>query len=281
MPGILWLASFPKSGNTWLRIFIENLFRNTREPASINDMGVVKYGDMMIPLYERIAGRPIAGLDDAAIHALREPLQRFLASQPETAIVKTHNALMLHEGKPLICLEHTAGAVYVLRNVFDVTVSYAEHYRLSIDDAVESMTSDFQWTHTTGAAVFQILGNWTDHYRSWHTVPNFDPLTLKYEDMVKHPTAAFGAFMKYLGVPRNEERLKRAIRNSSFSEVAKQEKSAGFRERVHDKHVFFRQGRIGGYRERLSADHIKRLVEAHYDLLLEQGYITREGEPKV
>ena len=60
MPGILWLASYPKSGNTWLRIFIENLFRNTAEPAPINDLGVVRYGDAMVPLYEQAAGRSLA-----------------------------------------------------------------------------------------------------------------------------------------------------------------------------------------------------------------------------
>lgn len=281
MSGILWLASFPKSGNTWLRIFIENLFRNSAEPVSINDLGVVRYGDMMGPLYEKLAGKPLAQLSDAEIHALREPLQKSWASQPETTIVKTHNALMLHEGRPLIHLEYTAGAVYVVRNVYDVTVSYADHYRLSLDDAVEAMTSYLQTTRTTQAAIFQVLGTWTDHYRSWHAVQNFEPLTLKYESMAKSPTKAFGAFMRYLGVPKNPERLKRAIRNSSFSVVSNQEAKAGFRERVHQSQKFFRSGGIGGYRQVLSDDHVKRLTERHYDLLLELGYITKSGTPRV
>lgn len=281
MGGILWLASFPKSGNTWLRIFIENLFRNSPEPVSINDLGIVRYGDMMGSLYAELAGRPLDQLSDANIHALRGPLQRSWAAQSETVIAKTHNALMMYEGQPLIHLDCTAGAVYVVRNVYDVTVSYADHYRLSIDDAVEAMTSEMQTTKTSQAAVFQILGTWTDHYRSWHAVENFNPLTLKYEDMAKSPMKAFGAFMRYLGVPKDPARLKRAIRNSSFSVVSSQENKAGFRERVHQSQKFFRAGGTGGYRQVLSEDHIKRLTERHYDLLLELGYVSKSGEPRV
>lgn len=281
MSGILWLASFPKSGNTWLRVFIENLFRNSAEPVSINELGVVRYGDMMGPLFEKIAGKPLQEMSDAELHALREPLQKSWAQEPQTSIVKTHNALMMHEGRPLIYLECTAGAAYVVRNVFDVTVSYADHYRLTLDDAVEAMTSGLQTTRTTPAAVFQVLGTWTDHYRSWHAVENFNPLTLKYEDMVKSPMKAFGSFMRYLGVPKNPTRLKRAVKNSSFSVVSRQESQTGFRERVHQSQKFFRAGGVGGYRRVLNGDQVKRLTERHYDLLLELGYISKSGTPRV
>ncbi|WP_193172337.1 sulfotransferase domain-containing protein [Nisaea nitritireducens] len=281
MSGILWLASFPKSGNTWLRVFIENLFRNSAEPVSINELGVVRYGDMMGPLYEKIAGKPLQEMSDAELHALREPLQKQWAQEAQTTIVKTHNALAMHEGRPLIYLECTAGAAYVVRNVFDVTVSYADHYRLTLDDAVEAMTSGLQTTRTSPAAVFQVLGTWTDHYRSWHAVENFNPLTLRYEDMVKSPMKAFGSFMRYLGVPKNPERLKRAIKNSSFRVVSGQEKQSGFRERVHQSQKFFRSGGVGGYRDLLSDDHVKRLTERHYDLLLELGYVFKSGKPRV
>ena len=248
MSGILWLASFPKSGNTWLRVFIENLFRNSVEPVSINALGVVRYGDMMGPLYEKISGKPLQEMSDAELHALREPLQKSWAQEAQTTIVKTHNALAMHEG---------------------------------LDDAVEAMTSGLQTTRTTPAAVFQVLGTWTDHYRSWHAVENFNPLTLKYEDMVKSPMKAFGSFMRYLGVPKNPDRLKRAIKNSSFSVVSRQESQAGFRERVHQSQKFFRFGGVGGYRRVLSEDHVKRLTEHHYDLLLELGYISKSGFPRV
>ena len=279
--GILWLASYPKSGNTWIRIFLENLFRDAARPVSINELNVVGFGDAHIPLYERIGGRPVAGMDDAAIHALREPLQRFLANRPETSIVKTHNLLGEHEGRPLIHLEHSMGAIYIARNVFDVTVSLARHYNLAIEDAVEAICSPAMRTPTTAAAVFQVLGRWCDHYRSWTGVPGFEPLVLRYEDMKAKPMKAFDRVVRFLKLPANPARVAKAVKFSSFDEVARQERAGGFRERVREDQVFFHSGRVGGWRQQLTPGQVARLVEVHGEVLSELGYLDKQGRPTV
>ena len=281
MNGILWLASYPKSGNTWLRLFIENLFRNTVEPAPINEIRIVRYGDNMISLYEQAGRRPVTSLSDEEIHRLRKPVQHFLATRSETMLVKTHNALLIHGGIPTIYSEYTAGAVYLLRNPFDLAVSFAAHYRLSHDDAIDAISSPYNRTKTTKMAVFQILTSWTDHYRSWFTADGLTPLLLRYEDMVSNPVKSFGRFMRILGVPKNPERLRRAVRHSSFQEANRQEMQFGFRERSHAGQQFFRAGKIGTYREVLSDKQIGRLIDAHGELLLEQGYISKNGRLRV
>jgi hypothetical protein len=279
--GILWLASYPKSGNTWVRIFLENLFRDAARPVSINELNVVGFGDAHIPLYERIAGRPVAGMDDAALHALREPLQRHLANRPETSIVKTHNILADYEGRPLIHLAYSMGAIYIVRNVFDVTVSLARHYDRSVADTVEAICSPAMKTPTTAAAVFQILGPWWDHYRSWTTVPGFQPLVLRYEDMKAKPLKAFQKVVKFLNLPAGPDRVAKAVKFSSFEEVSRQERAAGFRERVREDHVFFHSGRVGGWRQHLSQDQVARLIDVHGEVLRELGYLDKQGRPTV
>lgn len=281
MNGIIWLASYPKSGNTWLRVFIDNLFRNTMEPARINELRVVKYGDNVHALFEQVIGRPTVGMTDSELHRLREPVQQFLANQPQTSFVKTHNALMLHEGVPLIHLKYTVGAVYLLRNPFDMVVSFADHYRISIDDTIEAIASPHHHTKTTQQAIFQILGGWTNHYRSWFAVENFSPFFLRYEDMARDPMKSFGRFMRFLGLPKNNERLKRAIRNSTFGEVERQELQAGFKERSHAGQKFFRSGKVGGYRDVLTERQIGRIIDTHGELLLEQRYISKDGKVRV
>ena len=260
---------------------MENLFRNAARPVPINELNVVKHGDSAYPIYEQVAARPLAGASDEEFHALREPVQRYFASRPETTFVKTHNALLRHNGKPLIHLEHTAGAVYLLRNPFDLTVSFADHYRISHDDAIEALASPFHRTKTSSSAIFQLLGGWTNHYRAWFGVENFNPLFIRYEDMVRDPVKSFGRFMRYLGLPKNPERLKRAIRHSTFNEVERQEREVGFRERAHENQKFFRAGKSGGYKAVLSERQIGRIIDAHGDLLLEQKYIFKDGRPRV
>ena len=80
---------------------------------------------------------------------------------------------------------------------------------------------------------------------------------MRYEDMVHNPIKTFGRFNKFLGLPKNPERLKRAIKNSSFSEVSKQETMVGFPERARPDQKFFRSGKVGGY---LSLDQVKLIL---------------------
>lgn len=281
MSGIIWLASYPKSGNTWLRVFIENLFRNSLAPANINDLRIVKYTDNSYSLYEKVVGRQIKGASDSDLHKYRKAVQGYLGNQPETVFAKTHNALLSHDGTPLIYLENVAGAVYLLRNPFDMVVSFSDHYRVTIDEAIEAIASPHHRINTTEQGIFQILGGWSAHHNSWFGVENFNPLFIRYEDMVRSPAKTFGKFMKFLGLPKNPERLKRAIRHSSFNEVAQQEKQHGFGERSRPDQKFFRMGKIGSYRTVLSEIQIAKIIEAHADLLFEKGYIGKDGKPKL
>ncbi len=279
--GILWLASYPKSGNTWIRVFLENLFRNASAPASINDLQVVAYGDAQPDLYRELTPQPLDSLDEAAIHGLRHGFQRRLAEQPDTAIVKTHNMIGEVFGAPLIHLEFTMGAIYVVRNVFDVAVSFASHYGNSIDEAVEGISAASMMTPRTGPALPQYLGSWSGHYRSWTGIPGFEPLVLRYEDLRARPFKEFSRIVKFLKLPAPADRVKRAIRFSNFEEVTRQEKSHGFKERVRADQVFFRQGRVGGWRQHLSDDHVEALVAAHGGVLRELKYIDKNGSPTV
>ena len=279
--GIIWLASYPKSGNTWLRVFIENLFRNTTEPAEINNLGIVRNNDNAPNLYQDVIDQDIFGMTDSELHQYRGVIQSRLAAGTESVFVKTHNALQNFEGRPLIYLEHTAGAVYLLRNPFDMVISFSDHYRISYDDAIEAIASPSHRVKTTNQGIFQILAGWSNHYRTWHNVNNLNPLLIRYEDMVRSPVKSFGRFMQFLGLPKNEERLKRAIRNSSFDEVSKQELKSGFSERSRPDQKFFRSGKVGGYKSLLSDSQIGKIIDGHGELLFEKGYITKSGRLRI
>ncbi|MDF1791997.1 MAG: sulfotransferase domain-containing protein [Thalassobaculaceae bacterium] len=279
--GILWLASYPKSGNTWVRIFLENLFRNGTEPVSINELNVVSFGDAQRHLYQTLTDRPVDALSDLDLQRLRPALQRKLASRNETSIVKTHNRIGFVDDIPIISLDHTMGAIYVVRNVFDVAVSFAAHYNGTMEQVVDGLCRESMHTPTTQAAIVQYLGPWGEHYRGWTSVPGFQPLVLRYEDLRARPFKEFSRVVKFLNLPQNPERVKKAIRFSNFDEVSRQEKQGGFRERVRTDQTFFREGKVGGWRKQLSADHIARLIEAHGDVLRELRYIDKHGKPTV
>ena len=274
MVGILWLASYPKSGNTWLRIFLANLFSDAKSAYDINDLGRYFHGEMSSDLYETVAGASIETLSDADIHRLRPQVHHLLANlRAETVMVKTHNAVATRDDIATITPEVTEGAIYLVRNPLDVVLSYGDHYGLDLDSAISAMASSENHVTTSAAAVFQYLGDWSGHVRGWTGVSGLDRHVVRYEDLLASPLDGFGAIIAFLRLKVPRGRLRRAVRNASFAELRRQEKRQGFAERSHGARAFFREGRAEQWREALSRAQVERIVAAHGEIMAEFGYL--------
>ncbi len=281
MSGIIWLASYPKSGNTWVRVFIANLFQNLAEPVDINALSQFSFGDARADFYERVSGKSLEALSDTELQKLRPQVHRLIAEQrPGTVFAKTHNAVRRLHDIPLVTPEVTEGAIYVIRNPLDVTVSYAHHFGISIDQTIEAMASDINHVVTIGRSVFQVIGRWRDHVTSWTTAPGLSLHVVRYEDLSRKPQAAFGEIVRYLGLPRNAARLKKAIRFSSFETLARQEKTHGFIEQSKSNQQFFRKGRVGDWREVLTPSEVDRIIALNGETMREFGYLNKDGTPR-
>ena len=279
MSGILWLASYPKSGNTWLRAFLANLLANRPEPVDINALPQFGWGDAKAELYEKVAGKPLSAMDDAELHRLRPQVHRIMATmRGETLMSKTHNAFVTIDGVSMITPEVTAGAIYVVRNPLDVAISYAHHFGLDIDAAIEAMAFEDNHITTMNGFVWQGLGSWRLHVKSWVEAKSINLHLLRYEDMVAKPKKAFGGVVKFLGLPAPPNRIAQAIKFSSFKVMAEQEKSKGFVERSANNDRFFRSGRSGGWRSVLSKDQVARVIEAQRDVMIEMRYLRKDGK---
>ncbi len=281
MPGICWLASYPKSGNTWFRAFLANYLRNPAAPIPINDLPKFIKGDGVAWPYEKLAGRPVGEMSVEEIQELRLKVHMtFATSSSETVFVKTHNAIALLDDVPTINPDATAGAIYIIRNPLDLAVSYAYQYGVDYDRTAEIFRSEDSLLPNHGPLVVQYLGSWSNHVRSWLDAPGLKPHLIRYEDMARKPGRTFRAAIKFLGLPLEAPRLKNAIRFSSFDTLAKQERDSGFVEAVPiDNRVFFRKGKVGDWRNHLSAAQADRLIEDHHEVMAEHGYLTKDGRP--
>ena len=88
---IVWLASYPKSGNTWMRIFLANYMMNLPEPVPINQAGKMGLGDAVVKFYNMVAGHEIDSNDVDTVMKLRPKVLRgIVANNADVNLVKTH-----------------------------------------------------------------------------------------------------------------------------------------------------------------------------------------------
>ena len=273
---IIWLASYPKSGNTWLRLFLFNYLFNLDEPAPINQAHRIGPSDASAVLYKQLASGQMDLTNIRDVLRLRPKVVSSLANNgADVNFMKTHNANVPIEGADLIPVQNTRGAIYVIRDPSDMLVSFTHHYSVPTERAIHAINSE---SHTIYAdkeetVVPQYLGSWSDHVRSWVDATGFKTHVMRYEDMQADPVTAFGAALDYIGAPKDTERLERAVRFSSFKEAKKQEEEYGFVEKPKDATRFFRSGKTGEGRQNLPDDILAQLEADHGDVMKRFGYL--------
>ena len=273
MGAIIWLASYPKSGNTWMRVFLHNLLRNPDKPAAINSLNQFCLGENNSAFYNELDPRPLTALSDAEIMALRPRVHEMLTrASPDSVFVKTHNLLGEAEGQPLINLECTVGAIYLVRNPLDVAISYAHHFGVAVDEAIEHLNFAGAGTPTTDLRARQYYGTWSMHVAGWTQVPFPARHVVRYEDMTDKPLETFAGVARFLGLDPPASRLQRAIDHSSFEQLRSQEDESGFVERSQHSR-FFRSGRVGQWREILSDGQIRQIVSDQREQMERFGYV--------
>jgi len=274
MAGIIWLASYPKSGNTWLRAFLHNLMRAPDRPHDINRLTDLTAGESATGWYVALDPGLANSHTDERVRELRPLAHRAMSrSSPDTVLVKTHNAFVLEDDQPLITLEVTAGAIYIVRNPLDVVISFSHHNGHSVDKTIGFLNMHGAQTIANSANVYEYYGTWSEHVESWTATPNPTFHVMRYEDMLASPYKSFSAVVKFLGIDAPRQRIEKAIRLSSFQVLKEQERRHGFQERPSGMTTFFREGKAGQWRKILTKEQIAAVVSVHREQMARFGYL--------
>jgi len=275
MGNLLWIASYPKSGNTWVRAFIENYLRNQNQPVDINTLFRINQAEAKAFRYARyVAGGDTTSLSIEEICAIRPRVQADIARDAKgTVFVKTHNYLGEYGGYPLQNATVTSGAIYIIRNPLDVVVSLASYFGYSIDEAIDYMAAEAAGTPNEKENVPQIISSWSIHVQSWTQEPKPEILVLRFEDMLGNPMKTFRKLASFLGQPRDPKRLKKAIRFSSFDQLRLQETRTGFIEKHENANSFFRQGRKNQWCNKLTDQQVRKIIDSHGKQMARFNYL--------
>lgn len=270
---IVWLASYPKSGNTWMRVFLANYLFDRPSPMPINEIHKIGMGDAITKTYAMAAGQQIDPADDRrTLNLRRKVLGGIVANDADINFVKTHNIRDKALGADLIPASVTKSAIYVIRNPLDVAVSFGRHYSQTPETTVAAFANPQHVVLGAGPNVTQFLGTWSAHVMSWTRHRDFPVLTLRYEDLSTNPEECFGRLIEHLGMAVDPKRLEKAIRFSSFDELKGQEQKAGFIEQSANGSRFFHTGTTEQWRTALTSGQIAKLRDDHGPVMREFGY---------
>ena len=286
MAKITWLASYPKSGNTWMRVLLANYLRDADSPIDINELGVGPIASARI-CFDEWAGIEASALDDAVIEELRPEVFRCLLREAQDNLyMKVHDAWgRTRRGAPLFPDGLTAGVVYIVRNPLDVASSCAHHWGISAEKAVQNLCDpQFAISRSDDGLADQLrqrLLSWSGHVRSWLDESGLPVHVVRYEDLLCEPEKAFCEVVRFCGLPVDAFRIRKAVTFSAFSELQRQEQHHGFRERpLHSSAKFFRKGEIGSWREELSPSLASQLIQMHGETMRRFGYLEECGNYK-
>ncbi len=277
---IIWLASYPKSGNTLLRSILATYLYS-------ND-GIVKfdyiYKIKQFPAIEDFKKLKIDMSIEKEVFDNYIEAQKIINKDKKIKFIKTHSSLVKINNSNFTDLNNSLGAIYIVRDPRNVVTSFAHHYNLNIDEAINVMTDPKRWLVKTSLIYQNFLGSWKMNYNSWKQMKN-RVLFVKYEDLVEKKKTTMIKIFKFIqslgvdGFKPDMIKLNKVIKTSQFQKMQELEKKGDFKEAVvenntHKKKIFFKFGPKNNWRNILDPKRSKKIEEAFNKEMIELGYIN-------
>lgn len=274
MGRITWLASYPKSGNTWLRAIVDRIVR-PEQPFDVNALG------QTAPAFSGLTEQFIAK------HGIEVPLARpgevrrywaatqhaLCSNSRQEIFLKTHNVAAKFDCGYFPEPSLTKSAIYIVRDPRDVAISFAYHYRqpLGLGVAALCTSSAFNFKPQQIGRT-ELLTSWGEHVASWTASKRFPVLVLRYEDLLANAEAGVRQIAEFLDRQLPDEEVRDVVAATSFEQLRRQEAERGFTEAVRAT-GFFRVGKARQWREVRDQSVFQPLVDRFSRLMRRYGYL--------
>ena len=273
MGNIIWLASYPRSGNIWLQSFLHNLMSDARRTPTREEIGGFCASEPAAIHFMTPGSRPLSEWTWKEAAGRRAQVHKAITElRSDNVFASTRAALAESGGEPTITMEYTAAAIYLVRNPLDLAVSMAAAGEQTIDQAITRLETEYLSKNSDNFA-YECHGSWSTHVFSWTQQRHAGVHLLRYEDMLSMAENTFRPLATFLGFNTPPERLARAIQYSSFSELAAEEEKSCRPAGPGSPARLLRVGKSEQWRDVLSADQVRRIIAAHGEQMKRFNYI--------
>ena len=276
---IIWIPSYPKSGNTYLRSFLSSYYYSKDGKfdfnllLNINQFPSLRYSNIKSYTYV-----------DAAKNWINN--QKKFFTKEKLFFLKTHNSLEEYFGYRFTKSSETLGAIYIVRDPRNVISSMCNHYSMDFNEAYNKMidqNASLSRKNSDGdLSNFSFLGSWSNHYRSWKNNFEFKTLIIKYEDLEKNSYNEFGKILTFIEdlTGKNEtidkKKFENSVNSTKFSNLKQKERLHGFKESLSykkdNKTNFFNLGFENKWQENLPEGISDKIKDKFFDELKELKY---------
>ena len=282
---IVWIASYPKSGNTWIRSLLTTYLFSKDNNFHFNSLKEIQqFPDKQYFDFFLNDLRDIKKVSNYWI-AAQERIN--LLKNDGLTFLKTHSALCTLEGNPFTNKNNTTAVIYIVRDPRNLITSFAHHYSMNIEEAYNFITNKNQTiSHAKWGeenfGISSVLGNWSEHYKSWSNITFAPILIIKYEDLINDTENEFKKILNFLNKFRktkiDKQKITNSVKNCSFEKLAEMEKKEGFFESAISKKNlkklnFFYLGKKNNWKKLLNPKIEQKIRKSFQKEMEELGYI--------
>ena len=278
---IIWLASYPKSGNTWVRAFLSAYYYSQDGIFNFELLKKIK----QFPSKDFLKKR-LNSVDEASDNWLIA--QKKIKAENKICFLKTHNVNGAYKGKKFTTSDFTAGVIYIVRDPRNVLTSLMNHYSLDENGALKMINSIYRnlkdENDSNNYSSYSFVSSWANNYNSWKQSENLNTLLIKYEDLENDKNNTFEKILNFTNRLIKEQnsikndKFKSAIETTNFDILKKREEKEGFDEAVYSSEdgkvkSFFNLGNKNNYKKLLKPETIKIIEKLFEKEMIELGYL--------
>ena len=277
----VWLASYPKSGNTLVRSLLASYFFSEdgnydfEQLKNINqfpDTALFKKFNIDLSNEENVIKNYIK-------------VQELINKKKQTQFLKTHSYLFNIKNHPFTNLDNSLGAIYMVRDPRNIVLSLSNHNQKSHDETVEDLIQGRIIGKKNGTNALVYTGTWKDNFNSWKSFKTINKyLLIKYEDLINDKEKYFYIILEFIHSLKkidfalNKKKFQNVIDSTSFKKMQTLEFEKGFDEspvnpKTGKKVKFFNLGEKTNWKNSLDVNLINKVEKVFSEEMIELKYL--------